>query len=30
MDQLKWIMRVTAAALALIALIDEGRKRRWV
>jgi hypothetical protein len=30
MDQLKWIVQMAAAALTVLALIDEGRKRGWV
>jgi hypothetical protein len=30
MDQLKWIVQMAAAALTVLALIDEGRKRGWI
>ncbi len=30
MDQLKWLVQLAGASLALFALIDEGRKRGWI
>lgn len=30
MDQLKWIVQLAAAALTVLALIEQGRKNKWV
>jgi hypothetical protein len=30
MNQLKWIVQMAAAALTLLALLDQGRKNGWI
>lgn len=30
MNQLKWLMQLAAATLAVLALVDQGRKNGWV
>jgi hypothetical protein len=30
MDQLKWLVKLAGATLALLALIDQGRGKGWV
>jgi hypothetical protein len=30
MPQLKWLLQLAGAGLALLALIEEGRKKGWI
>lgn len=29
-DQLKWVIQLAGAALGLLALLEQGRRRGWV
>jgi hypothetical protein len=30
MDQLRWIVQLAVASIAVIALFDQGRKNGWI
>jgi hypothetical protein len=30
MQELKWLVQLAAASLAVVALIDQGRKNGWI
>lgn len=30
MDQLKWLVQLAGAALAVVALVEQGRNKGWI